>query len=223
MSEVSQVFQSLHSAILNVKKKVPYLQKKFAKGLGYSAMMSDDLIREISVVMIEEGLTIHPIDVVVEAANHYATKAGTVMQSRILKIKYELTHVGGGVRTVVAVGEASDVGDKASSKAQTIARKYAIAHAFTIETGDDPDRVSSAKQEMSTPEVEAKRLQDKFKIALDAMKTADGKDVMDLMMATAKKRGFTDEQMRTLEEIKAKRYAALPAESPSSKAKRGKK
>jgi len=103
----------------------------------------------------------------------------------------------------------------------TIARKYAIAHAFTIETGDDPDKTPSSRQEMSTPEAEAKKNAEKFRIAVDAMRAADGKDVMDLMMATAKKRGFTDEQMKALEEIKAKRYDSLPAESPTSKAKRG--
>ena len=212
---------ALHAAILAVKKRVPYLQKTESKGLGYRAMMSDDLLEKIAPVLVEEGLTIHPEDIEVVSTSHYTTKSGTVMQSRIYKVTYAITHASGASRPSVAIGEASDTGDKASSKAMTIARKYAIAHAFTIETGDDPDKTPSSRQEMITPEAEAKKNAEKFRIAVDAMRAADGKDVMDLMMATAKKRGFTDEQMKALEEIKVKRYDSLPAESPTSKAKRG--
>ncbi len=217
MSETSEESQAkLHQAILNVKKRVPYIQKTYAEGLRYSAMMSEKLIEKISDVLVEEGLTIHPFAIEAVHVGHYQTTNGKVMQSRIYKIGYRFTHEAGGSRDVWSVGEADDVGDKASSKAQTIARKYAIAHAFLIETGNDPDKVSSAKQERSTDESEAKKLEVKFKIAVNSMRSADGKDIADLISQTAKKRGFTKEQLEQLDAIKTSRYAGLPDKSPTA-------
>lgn len=114
---------ALHAAILAVKKRVPYLQKTESKGLGYRAMMSDDLLEKIAPVLVEEGLTIHPEDIEVVSTSHYTTKSGTVLQSRNYKVTYATTHASGASRPSAAIGEASDTGDKASSKAMTIARK----------------------------------------------------------------------------------------------------
>jgi hypothetical protein len=66
----------------------------------------------------------------------------------VAAVTYRLTHAPSGESEDCQVlGEASDAGDKAAPKALTGAYKYFLRQTFLIETGDDPDRYTSADQE----------------------------------------------------------------------------
>jgi len=62
-------------------------------------------------------------------------------------VKLSLTFVDGDEKlTVQGLGEGSDTGDKAVMKANTAALKYAMANAFMISWGDDPEADATTDQ-----------------------------------------------------------------------------
>lgn len=63
--------------------------------------------------------------------NRYATR---------VKIELMMVHKSGQWMSVVSDGEGQDVGDKGTYKAITGARKYGIAMAANLSTGDDPEK-----------------------------------------------------------------------------------
>jgi len=70
----------------------------------------------------------------------YSTGSGYTMWTQVfVTVRYRFTSlVDGSVLTAEAAGEGKDSSDKASSKAMTMAMKYALTQAFMIAT-DDPD------------------------------------------------------------------------------------
>ena len=80
---------------------------------------------------------------------------GALMNRVLYPQTFRFIHTASGDYIDVPIlGEASDVGDKASNKAMTAALKYALRQTFLIETGDDPDKHPSGEQERA--EVEKK-------------------------------------------------------------------
>lgn len=109
------------------------------------------------------GYKFRGVDAVVNAVHPHLTAAGVVLIPEVLDVTREQTpRTGGGmmmnvvVRTrftfygpagdalsLVTLGEASDVGDKASSKAQSVALRVALLQALLLPTDEqDPDETN---------------------------------------------------------------------------------
>lgn len=150
--------QSIHAAQLAVMRDVPYLQKKKSDNgeLKYTFAGEADLIAKVRPSMLEHGISVSPINAEpLVACQEYQTKSGSRMVNRLFRMTYRFAHVESGTHVdVVALGEASDTGDKAANKAMTIAMKYAIRQFFAIETGDDPDVVAHQRHAQNSNIVE---------------------------------------------------------------------
>lgn len=138
----------LAKAKLKVMAQVPYIQKQRASGLNYSFAGEAAILEKLHPAMREAGLTFCPSGCVLIAQEQYTTKSGAAMNRVIVQVTFALTHADSGqTEAIQTLGEGSDSGDKATSKAMTSAFKYALRQAFLIETGDDPDTTPSYQQE----------------------------------------------------------------------------
>jgi hypothetical protein len=145
----------LDAAVLEVMAAVPYVKKSGKVEIGntgrsYSYAGEADLIAKLRPAMLAAGLSMTPEDMSVVLHEQYATKYGS-MNRVVVKVAYRLSHTSGQSKTVVALGEGADSGDKSTPKAMTCAMKYALRQAFGIETGDDPDKTPSSKQTRKEP------------------------------------------------------------------------
>jgi hypothetical protein len=139
---------SVDSACVEVMRVVPYIRKRKGKDLPYSFASESEYIRRLHEAMVENGLSICPTKMVVVSRERYLTKKQANMNHVTICVTYSLAHAPSRTsKTIETLGEAADTGDKAIPKAMTIAYKYALKEAFFIETGDDPDRYSSADME----------------------------------------------------------------------------
>lgn len=138
----------LAKAKLKVMEAVPYIQKERKQGLTYSFAGEAAILEKLHPAFQEAGLAWAVTGCTLIAQEQYTTKNNAAMNRVIVQATYTLTHAESGQsETVQALGEGSDHGDKATSKAMTSALKYALRQTFLIETGDDPDHTSSDQQE----------------------------------------------------------------------------
>lgn len=116
------------------------------KGLNYTFAGEAAFIDKMQPMFVECGLSWGAIGQQFIEGSDYQTKTGTQMFRVRIISTFRLGHAESGeFEDYVAFGEATDMGDKALPKAQTIAQKYALRQAFLIETGDDPDRDASVE------------------------------------------------------------------------------
>jgi len=133
--------ENIHTAILEVMKQVGYVQKEGAPGLNYTFASERALIEALRPAMIEAGITMYVAATDELREGEVLTKKGSVAQYARVLLSVVFTHATSETSIRVQVpGGAMDWGDKAISKALTMAYKYALRQTFIIETGDDPDR-----------------------------------------------------------------------------------
>lgn len=138
--------KSLAEAMCRVMEQVSYLQKdKEMRGGGsYKYISVEAVISALRPEMVKQGIVLVPADMQLVVAEVINGKMNRVM----LRVTFTLKHAATGEEMpVCTVGEAMDIGDKASNKAMTAARKAALIIAFNIETGNDPDDVPSYEQQ----------------------------------------------------------------------------
>lgn len=109
----------------------------------------DDVYNELKPLMAKHGVSCWPEvfhvdnEVIVTKKQDYRTKElvdKNVYRAKVM-VRYKMVHVDGSSDTITSCGEGMDFGDKATSKAMSIAHKYALLQAFCIPTEDsiDPD------------------------------------------------------------------------------------
>jgi ERF superfamily len=146
---------TLVKAILYVRKRCPYILKTgemSVQGKTVKYASEGDIINGVGDLMTQAGLVLVPHRVRIEFHEVYSSKSGGSMNRVSMVVTYKLAHVNGQEMDVEAAGEGTDPGDKASPKAMTGAHKYALRQIFNVETGMDPDRVSSDEMERAAPE-----------------------------------------------------------------------
>ena len=125
--------------ILAIMERVKYLQKDDKvsyKDIQYKAMSEEKVTSMLRQEIIKEKLVIYPID-------QSYTRDGNISH---VDVKYRIwdteddTYI-----DVVSSGDGYDTQDKGSGKAMTYAYKYMWLRTFAIPTGEDPDKVSSAR------------------------------------------------------------------------------
>jgi hypothetical protein len=86
------------------------------------------------------------------------TRSGGSLRLCTLTVKFTLEDGDSGeTRSLIAVGEGTDSGDKASYKAMTGAEKYALMKLFLIPTGDDPEKDDKEEAPARQPAPAAQR------------------------------------------------------------------
>jgi len=125
------------AAINRIYAEIGYVQKEGSVNFGntkYKYAGEAAFIAALRPVMVKYGVTVRvtATKLVYQAPGHV-----------IIQCKYAFEHISGTVVYASAMGEGKDSGDKAIPKALTGAYKYALRQTFMLETGDDPDKVSS--------------------------------------------------------------------------------
>jgi hypothetical protein len=94
-----------------------------------------------------------PVDI---QTSTYQTSRGTTMFSAIVNMRYTVRGPAGDSFTGGALGEAADAGDKAVSKAQSVAYRVFLLQSLTVPTDEpDPDLESHQRAAPAINELDA--------------------------------------------------------------------
>lgn len=159
----SDILQAIHA----IYASIGYVQKEGQVNFGntkYKYAGEAAFIAALRPVMVKYGVTVRvtATKLVYQAPGHV-----------IIQCKYAFEHIGGTCVYASAMGEGKDSGDKAIPKALTGAYKYALRQTFMLETGDDPDKVSSEELiviEEKQKEASAKKRGDELLAAMSKLK-----------------------------------------------------
>ena len=169
MAEIYKALAAVNKSIKAIGKDRTNQQQGF-KFRGIDDVMNElhSLFAANEVIILQ---TINSIDVT-ERTN----QRGTVIFSVRINITYHFTHSDGSMADVTVTGEAMDSGDKATTKALSIALKYALLQMFLIPTEDekDPDaQTHEVKAQLPKPVVETTP---EFQKAMEMIETCDSID-----------------------------------------------
>lgn len=116
---------------------------------GFSFRGIDTVMNAVGPVLREHGVSITPYPEDITTSS-YETSRGTTMFSAIVKMRYTVRGPAGDSFDGGAFGEAADAGDKAVSKAQSVAYRVFLLQGLTIPT-DDPEPDAESHQRASRP------------------------------------------------------------------------
>ncbi|WP_074292986.1 ERF family protein [Mycobacteroides abscessus] len=113
----------------------------------------DAVLDAVGPVLRKHGVAVVPTAFEHEA-ERYTTKSGGQMLNRVVQVTYTVYGPQGDSFTGSVFGEAADSGDKAMSKAHSVALRTFLLQALTIPTGDpEPD---ASSHERATPATAAR-------------------------------------------------------------------
>ena len=129
--------KTLVEKMAEVMAEVGYVQKDAVnKGIGYKYASAEAVLKKVNAALSERGIAVS------SAATLENFSPGRAV------VKLALTfHDGTDSLTVEGLGEGTDKGDKSTMKANTSALKYAMANAFLISWGDDPEADLPAEED----------------------------------------------------------------------------
>lgn len=134
-------------ALVGIYATAHYVQKKTSQNLNYTFAGESDYISVVRPAMVALKVVMYPVAYDEITHETYQTSRGGSMNRVTLRATFRFHHAPSGTFIdVQSLGEGADVGDKATNKAQTSAKKYALNQAFLIATGDDPDETPSGEQ-----------------------------------------------------------------------------
>lgn len=130
----------LHARLLAAQKAVKSVAKRGVnQAQGYNFVQAEDVTRTANEALHAQGLT---ADFETHEVHSHDITSGKGTPGLVVTV-YGMLHVTADGEEQVersAVGSGSDYpGDKATMKAMTAARKYALIHLLAIPTGDDPE------------------------------------------------------------------------------------
>ena len=105
---------------------------------GFKFRSIDDTVASVRKALIKHNVAIVPEVVNVEKST-YQTKSGAVMNVSDVLVNYSFIAEDGSAVVATMAGQASDSGDKAVSKALSMAFKYLCFQTFLCGTDGDPD------------------------------------------------------------------------------------
>jgi hypothetical protein len=114
----------------------------------------DAVVNAVGPALRRHGVVVVPTKAVAEI-EHYQTSKGTAMKNVALTVKFRFYGPAGDFVEATARGEAADSGDKATSKAHSVAFRTVLLEALCIPT-DDPDP-DSQLHERGVPRREPKK------------------------------------------------------------------
>ena len=140
----AEKYPMIYRSIAGVISDVGAVGKdKENKQQGFKFRSIDDVYNALHPALAKNKVVIVP-NILSREVNELQTARGTVMHHVICTIKFTFFAEDGSSIESTLVGEALDMGDKATNKAMAIAYKYACFQVFCIPTSDmaDPDAES---------------------------------------------------------------------------------
>ena len=140
---------NLFQKLIEVRKQVPYLQKK-QKGYQFNYVSSSQTIQALRGEMDRQNLLLMPF-VEQETTTEHRTAKGTLEFFTKLTILFTWINADNPVERLICkwVGFGVDTGEKGVGKALTYAEKYFLLKFFNIATDiSDPDLIANKKLEV---------------------------------------------------------------------------
>lgn len=201
----------LYIKIYKIMNECEYLQKDDLVSFGgqnYMALSEEKVTGIVRPLMMKNKLILIPID---HDINTRHPQVGEKKQSIITEVKstYLLCDAETGYSIkVCSFGQGADTQDKGSGKANTYSFKYLLIRLFMIVSGEDPDKIHSARidaaQEIS--EVMAKKEQANKEVT-------SNEDLAKKLRSLMKERKIGTDVMLTLfEKFQVKTLDDLPVE-----------
>lgn len=189
----------VYKAINRVHKKIAALgipKENQNHEQKYDYRSIDDVYNALSPMLAEEGLIVIP-KTNSHAIKEATTKAGSVKYHAVVSMDYEFVCIEDGSIRVIGpmFGEAMDMSDKSSSKAASMAYKYALMQLFSIPTQGDNDADAN-----TPPETAANRNGQSQQNNKPAEKTSE--QIRDLMIADINSDLFASKRDQLGEDIK---------------------
>lgn len=133
------VFQRMHA----VMAEIGYISKDRLVNGEYYAVTEEAVTSALRPLLVKHGLVIFPV----EHKHHRDDERAGGITNRIttLDVVYRIQNIDDpkDFIEVTSTGTAVDLQDKGIGKAMTYAYKYMALRTFAIETGTDPDNISS--------------------------------------------------------------------------------
>lgn len=133
---VQNVFEAFGAVMADVKA-ISKDDKNPQQGFNFRGI--DAVMQSVGPVLRKYGVFIIPTGQEMRSET-YATRSGTSMRNVTVTMSYRVYGPAGDSFEGVSFGEAADSGDKAVTKAQSVAYRTFLLQALTVPTGDpDPD------------------------------------------------------------------------------------
>lgn len=202
------IYQRISAVSAEVGKVAMTLNVSTGNG-SYKAISINDVVDNLIPVVTKYRLAILPgeKEIIEQAQIKTTSKYGEKVQFYIrLKATYTVVNIDKPEEKVSAVGfgDGIDSGDKATGKANTYARKYALIDLFNLSKGDDPDREASQEyQKIETATAEQ----------ISKIQTLYNADEIATMLKRMRKKSLVDITKEQAEKMIAKRDTSLLADT----------
>ena len=130
----------IHKALATVNKSIKAIGKdRTNQQQGFKFRGIDDVMNELhSLFAANEIIILQTVNEV--TVTERTNQRGTALFYVRINVTYHFTHSDGSHADITVYGEAMDSGDKATTKAMSIALKYALLQMFLIPTEEEKDR-----------------------------------------------------------------------------------
>ena len=231
--------QLIYPALAKVKRDMPAVPKAHstASGPKYEYRSAEDVVNAAAPLFDREGII--PVPFVERASRELRDSNGKMMSFVIVEMTLTLYAEDGSFIQAKVVGEASDVSDKASTKAQTVAYRIAVCAILNIatkETAVDPEegnqyeatsqsaaaRATTAMRQATKPEDFKKVLQYALRCAVGKGKPGDVlscEDVAELRLValeTAQKLRLDESATQWIDDKFNEVAASTPTDAPAA-------
>lgn len=133
--------RTIHQRLIDILGELPPIGKNQKNAQqGFMFRGHDDVLNALNPLLAKHGVFVAP-DVLERSVSERTTSKGSVMFEVSLHVGYRFYGAGGDEILASVWGEGTDMGDKATSKAMTMAFKSALNQVFAINTQEtiDPD------------------------------------------------------------------------------------
>jgi hypothetical protein len=140
---VYEAFAAVMADVRSIEKSERNAQQ------GFTFRGIDSVMQIVGPALRQHGVFIVPTAEDI-TAEKYVTKSGTQMENVTVKMRYTVYGPGGDCFVGGSYGQSADAGDKAVTKAQSVAYRTFLLQSLTVPTGDpDPD---ASTHERGAPE-----------------------------------------------------------------------
>ena len=202
------IYQRISAVSAEVGKVAMTLNVSTGNG-SYKAISINDVVDNLIPVVTKYRLAILPgeKEIIEQEQIKTTSKYGDKTQFYIrLKATYTVVNIDKPEEKISAVGfgDGIDSGDKATGKANTYARKYALIDLFNLSKGDDPDREASQEyQKIETATAEQ----------ISKIQTLYNSDEIATMLKRMRKKSLVDITKEQAEKMISKRDMSLLADT----------
>lgn len=131
---------SIYNSMLAIQEELTAITKDQRNGQqGWKFRGVDDVMNTLHPILVKHKVFACPKVLDIQRTSTTTSK-GSCLNYATATVEYNFYNESGESISVTVVGEGMDSGDKATSKALSIAYKYAMFQTFCIPTEDDPDK-----------------------------------------------------------------------------------